>query len=270
MNEEQASAQELPAAPGETVALPPPPALPTGGDVLIAGGIPLATFAAIFLAERALSHGGGKEAAAKALGITFVVVAIVVQNLFLLLCVFLAARRKRRNIRELLGLVPAKWWHVLGAVVLGLLAGPILSWAVELLQVALGYARHTPGAEILAPNGFSWSAFIVMVAAAGVLAPITEEVLFRGIVFGWLRRKISLFPAVLLSAAAFGAAHFQPDPGEAIAHMTYAFGVGLFLAYIYQRAGSLWASIAMHVTINTIAVSYVYLSLREGAQLDQL
>ncbi len=269
MNNVEANDNEVPTT-FDAAAGAPKASLPTGSDVLIAGGVPLVILLGVVLAERLLGSPASGTAAAKDVSLSFVVVAIVAQNLFMLLCVFIAVRRYRRNIRQVLGLVPLKRRYPLAAIVLGLLIGPILSYAVQWLQVALGYARHTPGVEILAPDGFSWTAFAVMVAAGGVLAPITEEILFRGIIFGWLRRKTSLLASALLSAAVFGAAHFQPDPGEAIAHMTYAFGVGLFLAYVYQRAGSLWASIATHVTINTIAISYVYLSLWQGIQLDQL
>ena len=152
------------------------PSLPTGWDVLIAGGIPLAIFLGLVVAERGLSTSTGDAKAAKDLSLAYIVIAIVAQNLFMLLCAFIATRRQRRSVRQVLGLVALKWWYPLAAVALGLLVAPILSYAVELLQMVLGYERHTPGVEIIAPDGFSWRAFAIMVAAAGVLAPDRKSV----------------------------------------------------------------------------------------------
>jgi uncharacterized protein len=252
------------------LAVEPHPSVPIGSDVIIAAGIPLLALSVLLFGTYFISSSESRATGTTSPSLAFIVAALLVQNLFILFWVYVAARRKGRRIFQVIGLVPLSWKRTGLALIAGLLVGPIMSFVVQVLQAALGYAQRTPGVDILAPEGFSWPAFAVMLAAGGVLAPITEEVLFRGIVFGWLRRKVSPWIAAIGSAIPFGAAHLEQNPGDAVAHVAYAFCVGIALALIYQRLGSLWASITTHVAINVTAIGYVYLALYYGMPLDQL
>ena len=84
-------------------------------------------------------------------------------------------------------------------------------------------------------------------AAAVLVAPICEEIFFRGFVFGGLLRGMSLWPAALISAALFGIAHV--DAGS----FPVLLVIGIVLAYVRWRFGSLWPGIALHACNNAIA-----------------
>lgn len=84
--------------------------------------------------------------------------------------------------------------------------------------------------------------------AAGVVAPLVEEIFFRGFVFAALNRYFGTWRAVLGSAAIFAVAHFTPT---AVAPL---FVLGLFLAALYAQTGSIWPSVLMHGMVNTLAV----------------
>lgn len=105
---------------------------------------------------------------------------------------------------------------------------------------ALGVANMTPLASFVAL----------------VIAPIGEELAFRGITFKYARRLTKNFwVANILQALMFGIAHLSLVQG------TYAFIIGLLLGYIVKRYNSLWASIIGHLCFNfagTYVVNWIF------------
>jgi membrane protease YdiL (CAAX protease family) len=80
--------------------------------------------------------------------------------------------------------------------------------------------------------------------AAVVLAPLTEELLFRGMLFGSLRTILPVPAAMLLSGMLFGAVHFN---SAAFLSLTV---LGVAFAWAYHHTRCLWVSITMHVLFN--------------------
>ncbi len=91
-----------------------------------------------------------------------------------------------------------------------------------------------------------------ILAAAALVAPLCEEVFFRGFVFVGLLKRMPLWPSVALSAAIFGIAH--ADLGSLVP----LFIIGLALAWARWRTDSLWPGIVVH-TINNAAAALVLL-----------
>lgn len=83
-----------------------------------------------------------------------------------------------------------------------------------------------------------------------VVAPISEEVFFRGFMFGALRTRLSLWPAAAISAAVFSALHLS---GGDITIVPPLFALALLLAWLYEYTGSLGPPIALHMLNNGIA-----------------
>ena len=88
-----------------------------------------------------------------------------------------------------------------------------------------------------------------------VAAPICEELLFRGALFGWLRRYVPVALAAPVSAVVFSAAHRLP----ALAIPLFVFG--LVAALYYRRTASTLNTMVMHACQNTAAVILVYAGL---------
>lgn len=84
---------------------------------------------------------------------------------------------------------------------------------------------------------------ILFATAIGLLAPFAEEMFFRGMLFGWLRRW-GFWLAAVVSAGLFGAAHGINFVFPA------SFALGLLNAYAYEKSGSLWPAIASHMVFN--------------------
>lgn len=91
--------------------------------------------------------------------------------------------------------------------------------------------------------GRGWWAFFAVV----VVAPLFEEWICRGVIFGALRLRYGVVVSIVLSALIFGLMHVQPVP------VLNAFVLGLVLAFIYHKTKTLWSSILLHALYNGMA-----------------
>lgn len=78
-----------------------------------------------------------------------------------------------------------------------------------------------------------------------LLGPIFEEILFRGILFAWLRTRMNFVYAGLISSTIFGIAH-----GDMGAFFVYI-GMGMLFALIFEKSKTLYAPIALHMIWNS-------------------
>lgn len=96
-----------------------------------------------------------------------------------------------------------------------------------------------------------------------VFIPVLEECLFRGLIFGTIRKK-SRFWAYLISALLFALIHTLPYLPASDSREAYQLGefllmslpylsAGLILGWAYEKSGTIWASILTHALINFIA-----------------
>ncbi len=89
---------------------------------------------------------------------------------------------------------------------------------------------------------------LFFVFGAILLAPLMEELLYRGILFARLRRHYGFWPAAALAAAAHAAVHFQ------LSTMPGLFLVFITFAYLYERSGNIWLPTAAHGTHNLLVL----------------
>ena len=99
------------------------------------------------------------------------------------------------------------------------------------------------------------AAVAVTVLATVVLAPVFEEVIFRGLLYGSLRARLGVWPAVGLSALVFALAHGYGTVGFASVFLS-----GALWAWSYERTRSLLPAIAAHMANNAaVAVTLIWL-----------
>jgi membrane protease YdiL (CAAX protease family) len=92
---------------------------------------------------------------------------------------------------------------------------------------------------------------VLVVVLVTVLAPLCEEMLFRGFLFPALRNWKGVLPAAILTGLIFGAVHIGSSPiGFALPLAVFGFG----LCLLYHVTGSLYPSIALHAMNNAIAL----------------
>lgn len=100
-------------------------------------------------------------------------------------------------------------------------------------------------------------AFFVQILCMGLLIPAAEELVFRGLGYGRMRKELSFWPAVLLSSLCFGLYHGN------LAQGFYAGILGIFLAVFYEIGHSLWPCWLFHSAANTVSVVLSSISLGE-------
>lgn len=100
-----------------------------------------------------------------------------------------------------------------------------------------------------------WPLFVVAI----LIGPLAEELFFRGLFFPALKSKVSVFAAVIISAALFATLHLN------WAGWLPIFGLGILLAYSYQKTGDLLVPIFIHVIHNGLFLTFTVLlfELRE-------
>jgi CAAX protease family protein len=86
-----------------------------------------------------------------------------------------------------------------------------------------------------------------------LIAPVAEEAFFRGMLFGGLRRQLSMVPAAAISGVVFGAVHFASGPA-AIPPLAI---LGFVLCLLYERTGSLLPGLGAHTLNNALATVYI-------------
>ena len=126
------------------------------------------------------------------------------------------------------------------------LAGGLAAAAAALVYLFVLQKFGLPGKA--APEGpfelLGW--WIVPIAV--IAAPIFEEFIFRGLIFGGLRRSFGVWPATLASAAVFAIVH----PALSMAPV---FILGVCAAWVYERTRSLLAPMIAHAAYNVCVLS---------------
>ena len=106
-----------------------------------------------------------------------------------------------------------------------------------------------PFAPILAMGGPA--AIVLVFVLAAVIAPVVEEVFFRGALYTALRGGMGVWPSVLFSAAVFAVGH--PLPGGFLQILI----LGSVFALIREKTGSVVPSMVCHAIYNTVLLSFV-------------
>ena len=136
------------------------------------------------------------------------------------------------------------------------LGAVVVSSAVEYLSDRY---LHTNLAQdstttMLLPHSIDQLALGVFTVA--VMAPLAEEVYFRGIVLGWVRRHWGMAWAIGLSSLVFGAMHLKwltPGGTDGMIATAELAAMGMLLALVAVRTGSLWTSVITHAVNNLCA-----------------
>lgn len=170
-------------------------------------------------------------------------------------------QRRHPGWLEVLG-VPRDWVaEVRAGVVFGIGLYPVVVFVVGLVLVVV--FRALSGDSVQAPEQISRDlpavGTIVTIVYAVALAPLGEELFFRGVLFRAIRDRYGFAAGAFGSAVAFGSIHYVPGPAlDSLLLMTVMVFTGLGLAYVYERRGSIVAPIAAHVTFNAIGLALIY------------
>lgn len=215
-----------------------------GGDILLGIGMFLSLLLAIVVAFYVVLTVGGVPRGAEN-GAMMVVLAFV--ELALLFSAWFFSVRKYRCSHQELGFRPLKWLRYMPLIAAATVGGLAINagyliligqWGPKILQPPL------PPPFLLNPG----LPFLLGSLTVTVLAPISEEAFFRGFLFPGLRHRLGVWGAALVSALIFALGHLQWGVFIPI------FLLGLILAWLYAKTGSLWSVITVHFAYNFLAL----------------
>jgi membrane protease YdiL (CAAX protease family) len=169
---------------------------------------------------------------------------------------------KRRGIDwEEIGLRKISTSWALIVLVIALVGIPITSLVTLLVLQLLNQPFNNPQLEFLLPKNFSWPGAIGLVLLGGFVVPFAEELLFRGVLYRFIRSRWGVWAGVLLSALIFGGIHLN------IAVGTTAFILGIVLALLFEYSHSLWTSVLLHALNNTFRILLLYVLIALGINI---
>jgi membrane protease YdiL (CAAX protease family) len=240
---------------------PPPPAEPQPGEATsprVAGqagwrpwtawaaiftGFALTVFGGLIVAIVTAAVGGSVDdpSAGVNIGLT------LFQNLALLAAALLFARLAGRPAAEDFGLRRTRLWRAIGQMTTVMIGFYVFSlvWGT-----VLELDEHQTLPDELGIEGSTLNLALVVVLIT-VVAPLGEELFFRGYFFGALRNWHGWFPAAVVTGIIFGAIHIGSSP-LAFTVPLAVFGFGLCV--LYERTGSLYPCIGLHALNNAVAL----------------
>lgn len=155
--------------------------------------------------------------------------------------------KKDSAARKLIGMekdytkVSYKWYGI--PILMGISAAIAGNNMITMSGLAQSSESFVEVNEILTAGSFG-----LQILGVGILVPIVEEILFRGIIFKRLSEMMPLVQAGIYSAVIFGLLHANLVQG------LYGFFIGILMCLAYERFHSLLAPIFMHVSANLIVV----------------
>jgi membrane protease YdiL (CAAX protease family) len=234
---------------------PPPerPELPDGADpqprwpawyAAAAFGVGLvATFMAVAVVAAITGTTSGED------NPTFTIVATLLQSLaFIGAAVLFASFTGHPRARDF-GLRRAPFWPTVGWAALGMVSFYVFS-ALYTVAVSPDHPQ-----EITQQLGADKGALGLIAAGFMVIciAPVAEEVFFRGFFYRALRSRYAPLAAAGIDGLVFGLIHFDFSGADALLILPPLAFLGFMFCLVYERTGTLFPTIAMHATNNTIA-----------------
>lgn len=129
--------------------------------------------------------------------------------------------------------------------------GGLLSLGMNFLFSVTGFVKVSEQYQQVAEVQFALPLWLGCVFY-GILSPVVEEIVFRGISYNALKRFVAEKAAILWSALLFGAFHGN------VVQMTYASIMGVVLSLVYQKYQNLLAPILLHGAANVAVYVLTY------------
>jgi hypothetical protein len=115
--------------------------------------------------------------------------------------------------------------------------------AVRFLKMTFEYPRY----------------FFLSVVTIVVLAPVLEEILFRGFLQSFIKKHLGAKVAIALTSLCFSFFHYSPEQGISnLSIIGSLFALSLFVGFVYEKQGALSAPIFLHASFNAVSVLNLY------------
>ena len=146
-------------------------------------------------------------------------------------------------------------------VIFGVSLNFLIEWLLSLASRLAFMAPYFESYNEKMANAIMGGGFIPSLLTVGILGPIFEELLYRGLIFGELRKITKVRTALVIQAVLFGAMHLD------VIQSSYALIIGILLGFVYYRSNSIIAPMIVHISINSLSVILTH--FLTGFELDQ-
>lgn len=184
-------------------------------------------------------------------GVGGVMWGLVAVNVLACAYVMLLGWARRGRWGELLPMRGVAWRRAAAWVVLGALGTQAVSISFTALLRVCGVRAPMQDAMRLMLGMDNAGEVALAVVAGAVVVPVCEEIMFRGVIFGALWRRVALWAAVVISAGVFAMIHME------LVYMVPVGVLGGVCAVSLARTRSLLVPVGIHVANNLAAFGYV-------------
>jgi membrane protease YdiL (CAAX protease family) len=131
----------------------------------------------------------------------------------------------------------------------------VVNILVGLLFATFGLQQNQAAAYPLVAGDYQGQ--LVFWLVASLVAPLGEEILFRGYLWGAIQRQYGIWWAVIGTALMFAIGHSTSASQGAVVLVSQTLVMGVLLAWLRHMSGSVWAGVCAHAMNNSIAVAIV-------------
>ena len=191
------------------------------------------------------------------------ILATAVAAVLIVAVLVLWLSRSHPGWRDIIGFPAAGRWfrEIRASIGFGLVLYPamVIGVGIVVSLVLRAISGHDVEAPEQVPQHLSLLGDVVTAIYAVAIAPIHEELFFRGILYRSVRDRYGLVPGLLATGTAFGMIHYLPGPWQdAVLLMGVMFFNGIALAWWYERRGTIVASMVAHMTFNVIGIVLIF------------
>lgn len=180
---------------------------------------------------------------------------MLIRGLLMLGLIALWLRIRRRLPWSDLGLrkgSSANWFWI------GLRQGVLLFIGVTIISVLLvplyPFEIKPQAVTEIFSDASTWQQMLLIISMVSVLAPVSEELYFRGFLYPALKKRIGRIPAVIIANSFFGILHF-----DLLRFIPITLG-GIWLTFLYERTGTIYTPIIAHAVWNGLMIGLVFLA----------
>ena len=168
----------------------------------------------------------------------------------------------RENFFELYKVKRIPLRHILLSLGVGI-GGFVALQLVSLVFSLIGLQLSSSGTSEIIGASSGWERWIILLLLTPILVPITEEFLFRGVIYNYLQRglkKNATIIAWVVSSVLFGLSHAGDTGLTGVVVVIWTGLFGALLVWLYRKSDSIWSPILAHSAYNAVTLLIMLLT----------
>ena len=181
---------------------------------------------------------------------------ILISEAMLIVPTFFMLLFGKEKVTEVLSIRKIKWSTFFGVIAFTMASSPLVTLVNLASQLFVENTVTENSTQFLSLHP------LLLIFFVGVLAPVCEELVFRGAIFGGMKKEGNVFKAIMASGFLFGLLHMN------INQASYAFVIGILLGFLVEATGSIFSSVLFHVLVN--ATNAVMMIVSDSVVSDEM